>query len=75
MPYFHGVYKGDIGHCVKSVEIRSFFRSVFSHVRTEYRKKRTRINSVFGNFLRSRNGMDEFVSRQKFFPLIHFERM
>ena len=33
-------------HCVKSVQIRSFFWS-------ECRKKRTRKNSVFGYFLRS----------------------
>ena len=26
----------EIIHCVKSVQIRSFFWSVFSHIRTEY---------------------------------------
>ena len=35
---------------MKSVQIRSFFRSVFSCIRTEYRKIRTRKNSVFGHF-------------------------
>ena len=46
-------------HCVKSVQIRSFFWSVFSCIRTkhgdqsEYRKIRTRKNSKFGHFLRS----------------------
>ena len=51
-------------HCVKSVQIRSFFWSVFSCIRTEYRdllrkspysvseyrKIRTRKNSTFGHF-------------------------
>ena len=40
-------------HCVKSVQIQSFFRSVFSCIRTEYKKIRTRKNSVLGHFLRS----------------------
>ena len=40
-------------HCVKSVQIRSFFWSVFSCIRTEYRKIRTRKNSVLGHFSRS----------------------
>ena len=43
---------GDI-HCVKSVQRRSYFWSVFSCIRTEYRKIRTRNNSVFGHFSRS----------------------
>ena len=37
-------------HCVK---IRSFFWSVFSWIQSEYRKIRTRKNTVFGLFLRS----------------------
>ena len=37
-------------HCVKSVQIRSFFWSVFSCIRIEHRKVRTRKNSVFGHF-------------------------
>ena len=40
-------------HCVKSVQIRSYLWSVFSFIRTEYRKIRTRNNSVFGHFSRS----------------------
>ena len=36
--------------CVKSVQIRSFFWSVFSCIRTVYRKMRTRKNSVYGHF-------------------------
>ena len=56
-----------IGHCVKSVQIRSFFWSVFSRIRTEYREIRSispysaqmwenkdHKKSVFGHF--SRNG-------------------
>ena len=40
-------------HCVKSVQIRSFFWSVFSRIRTDYGEIRTRKNSVFGHFSRS----------------------
>ena len=40
-------------HCVKSVQIRSCFCSVFSWIRTDNRKVRTRNNSVFGHFSRS----------------------
>ena len=39
-------------HCVKSVQIRNYFWSVFSCIRTEYRKILTRNNSVFGHFSR-----------------------
>ena len=38
---------------VKIFQIRSFFWSVFSCIRTEYRRMRTRKNSVFGQFSRS----------------------
>ena len=37
-------------HCVKSVQMRSFFWSAFSCIWTEYRKIRTIKNSVFGHF-------------------------
>ena len=40
-------------HYVKSVQIRSFFWSAFFCIRTEYRKIRTRKNSVFTHFSRS----------------------
>ena len=40
-------------NCVKSVQIRSYFWFVFSCISTEYRKVRTRNNSVFGHFSRS----------------------
>ena len=39
--------------CAKSVQILSYFWSVFSYIRTEYGKIRTRNNSVFGHFSRS----------------------
>ena len=44
-----------LGHCVKSVQIRSFFWSVFTYIRTEIQmqKIRSRKNSVFGHFSRS----------------------
>ena len=42
-------------NCVKSVQIQSFFWSVFPCIRTEYRKIRTRKSSVFGHFSRSVN--------------------
>ena len=58
------ILKSSIIHCVKSIQIWSYFWSVFSGIRTEYgdllnlriqsecRKIRTRNNSVFGHFLR-----------------------
>ena len=52
-------------HCMESVQIRSFFWSIFSCIRTEYsvnlliqsecRKTRTRRNSVLGHFSRCIN--------------------
>ena len=40
-------------HCVKSVQKRSYFWSVFSCIRTQNGKIRTRNNSVFGHFSRT----------------------
>ena len=40
-------------HCVKSVQIRSSFLSLFSCIRTEYAKIRTTKKSIFGHFSRS----------------------
>ena len=40
----------DFGNCVKSVQIRTFFWSVYSCIHPEYRKIRTRKNSVFWHF-------------------------
>ena len=47
------VNKSAENHCVKSVQIRSYFGSVFFCIGTEYRKILTRYNSVFGHFSRS----------------------
>ena len=44
-------------HYVKIVQIRSIFWSVFSCIRTEYRKIRTRKYSLFGHFSRSAENM------------------
>ena len=41
-----------ICHFVKSVQIRIFFWSFFSCIRTEYRKTRNKKTSVFGHFSR-----------------------
>ena len=40
-------------HCVKSVQIRNYFWSVFSCIESKYRKMQTINNSVFGHFSRS----------------------
>ena len=40
-------------HCVKSVQIPSFFWSAFSRIWTEYGKIRTRKNPVFGHISRN----------------------
>ena len=40
-------------HCVKSVQIWSFFWSLFSCIQAEYRKIWTRKNTVFGHFSHS----------------------
>ena len=45
-------------HCVKIVQIRRYFWSIFSCIRTEYRKIQTRNNSVFGHFSRSVIGIE-----------------
>ena len=50
---FSGDFDSSNSHCVKCVQIRSYFWSVFSCIRTEYRKIRTRNNSAFGHFSRS----------------------
>ena len=49
-------------HCVKSVQIRSFFWSVLSHIQAEYWKIRTRKNSVFGHFSHSDGYQKYFFS-------------
>ena len=48
-------------HCVKSVQIRGYFWSVFSGIRTAYRKIRNRNNSVFGDSSRSEVSFNLFT--------------
>ena len=43
---------------MKSVQMRSYFWSLFSCIRTEYRKIETKNNSVFGLFSRSEKFSD-----------------
>ena len=63
-------------HCVKSVQIRSFFWSIFSRIRTEYGEIRTRKNSVFGHFSRSVNSCvifwNYYITRSFKYVLTHF---
>ena len=40
-------------HCLKGVQLWRFFWSVFSSIQFEYRKMRTRKNSILGHFSRS----------------------
>ena len=53
-------------HCVKSVRIRSYFWSIFSCIRTEYRKIAAWNNSVFCEF-RLRNKFKLFPKFSKFY--------
>ena len=66
-------------HCVKSVQIRSSFWSVFSHIRSEYGqlslrilsecgKIRTGKNSVFGHF--SSSGMQLIIGLIPIFSIL-----
>ena len=41
------------GHCVKSVQMRRYFWSIFSCIRSEYRKIQTKETSIFGQFPRN----------------------
>ena len=52
-------------HCVKSVQIRIFFWSVFSCIQSEYRKIRTRKKSVFLTFSAG-IGMEHWLSESVF---------
>ena len=64
-------------HCVKSVQIQSYFWSVFSYIRTEYRKKRTINNSVFGHFSSSilSKWLDTWQSPKNTFESISLSRL
>ena len=57
IPVIFTFYFVDFSHCVKSVQIQSYFWSAYSCIRTEYRKISTRNNSlnVFRHFSRSVN--------------------
>ena len=48
------------GHCVKSVQVRSFSWSIFSCILTKYRKIRARKNSLFGHFSSSESLKEGF---------------
>ena len=54
-------------HCVKSVWMLSYFWSVFSCIRTECRKIRTRNNPVFGH----PSGSDSHSKYISYLPLIN----
>ena len=65
-----------IFHFVKRVQIRGYFWSVFSCIRTEYRKIRNKNNSVFGLFSRSVPGVDilwKLRVSTKFRAILHQE--
>ena len=49
-----GEIGSEMGHCVKSVQIRSFFWSVFSRIRTEYGE----IRSISSYLVRMRENTD-----------------
>ena len=54
--YFNGSHvrrSQNTDYCVKSIQIRRFFWSVFYRIRTEYGKIRTRKKTVYGHFSRS----------------------
>ena len=50
-------------HCVKFVQIRSFFWSIFPRIQSDYGKTWTRKNSVFGHFLHSAVNHFVFVNK------------
>ena len=54
----------------ESVQIRSFFRSVFSHIQSKYGKIRIRKNSIFGHFSRS-DVSHNFIQRNYLFSAMH----
>ena len=52
-----------VDHCVKSVQIRSFFSSVLSYIQHEYRKTLSSKNSVFGHFSRSEQTINLLIHK------------
>ena len=61
-------------YCVKSVQIRSYFWSIFSCNQSEFRTIRTRNNSVFGHFSRSDMKYPEIKLTAGVFHHGHFGR-
>ena len=59
-------------HCVKYVQIRSFFWSVFSRIQCDYGKTWTRKNSIFGHFLHSAVNHFVFVNKAVVIIIIVF---
>ena len=57
-------------NCVKSVQIWSYFWSVFSCIRSEYRKIRTRKNSVFGHFSCSEGYLKQSLGLKNYLKII-----
>ena len=57
-------------HCVKSVQIRSFFWSVFSRIQPECGKIRTRKNSIFGHFSHSDSIAVNYLTSIFTFPTV-----
>ena len=59
-------------HCVKSIQRRSFFRSAFSCIRTEYRKIRTRktpyLDTFHAEILQSRSKNDMIQKHKTYHP-------
>ena len=69
-------------HCVKIVQIRSFFLSIFSCIQSKYWKIQTRKNSVFGHFSRSGSSHHRFnfenmryVAEVLFFPIKFYRKI
>ena len=63
-------------HCVESVQKRSYFWSVFSYgvnlcIQYEFRKIRTRNNSVFGHFSRSESWSRNIPKNQTHLVWMH----
>ena len=64
----------------ETVQIRSFFRSVFSRIRDEYGKIQNRKNSVFGHFSRSVYLLQvrfsfNYISGRRFWALNRYKKM
>ena len=58
-------------HCVKSVQIRSYFWSPLSFIQSECRKTRTGNNSLFGQFSCSAYLHIDLEALRKLNPLMH----